>query len=55
MPLMQGKSKAAIKSNIRRLVKEGYPQKQAVAIAHERAGKGKARRKAAKRIRRQLV
>jgi len=55
MPLMRGKSKAAIKSNIRRLVREGYPQRQAVAIAHEKAGKGKARRKAAKRIRRQII
>lgn len=33
MPLIQGNSKPAISSNIRELIKSGYPQKQAVAIA----------------------
>jgi hypothetical protein len=33
MPLKKGKSKQVISSNIRTLVKEGRPRKQAVAIA----------------------
>lgn len=39
MPLDPGKSKAAIQRNIRKLIGEQYPPKQAVAIAYERAGK----------------
>lgn len=33
MPLLKGKSKKAISGNIRLLMKEGRPQKQAIAIA----------------------
>lgn len=33
MPLFKGKSKEAVSKNIRKLVSEGRPQKQAVAIA----------------------
>ena len=47
MPLKKGKSKAAVSANIARLVKEGYPQKQAIAIAMRTAGI--ARRKTKKR------
>lgn len=41
MPLDKGKSDKAVSSNISKLVKEGRPQKQAIAIAMNVAGKSK--------------
>ena len=38
MPLKKGKSKVVIAYNIAELVKAGYPQRQAVAIAYDKAG-----------------
>ena len=41
MPLRKGKSEEDISANIAELIGSGYPQKQAVAIAYDTAGKGK--------------
>lgn len=41
MPLLSGTSDAVVSANIRKLMKEGYPQKQAVAIALARAKRSK--------------
>ena len=38
MPLKPGKSKKAQKANIRTLIREGKPVKQAVAISKSKAG-----------------
>lgn len=39
MPLKPGRSKQVIAENIRTLIREGYPPKQAAAIAYEEARK----------------
>lgn len=45
MPLVQGKSRKAISTNIRRMAHEGVPDEQRVAIALSVARRGKKRRK----------
>lgn len=41
MPLCKGRSKKAMSKNIETLMREGRPQKQAVAITMSKAGKKK--------------
>ncbi|HJO84621.1 MAG TPA: hypothetical protein QF671_03505 [Candidatus Thalassarchaeaceae archaeon] len=45
MPLMRGASQNAINTNIGRLINEGYPRDQAVAIAHDHAKRSRKRKK----------
>ena len=52
MPLIAGrkaKTKEGISENISRLIKEGKPKDQAVAIAYSLAGKSKAKKKKTKK------
>jgi len=44
-PLKKGSSKSAISKNIAELVRSGRPQKQAIAIAYDKAGKGRGGKK----------
>ena len=44
-PLRKGKSKKTISSNISELIRSGRDPKQAVAIAYEKAGKSRKKKK----------
>lgn len=41
MPLKKGTDKKTQSSNIKKLIEEGYPQKQAVAISYSEMGEKK--------------
>lgn len=41
MPLKSGKSKKVVSSNIKEMINSGYPQKQAIAVSLNKAGKSK--------------
>lgn len=45
MPLRKGSSHKTISSNVRKLIREGRPRKQVVAIALSTAGKSRKRKK----------
>lgn len=49
MPLMKEKSKKAQSSNIKKLMEEGYPQKQAVAISYSVMGESKKKKSESKK------
>lgn len=59
MPLRKGSGKSIISANIKELMKSGRSQKQAIAIAMNKAGKkkmsrGDARKRAAESLRKRM-
>ena len=48
MPLKKGSSKKVVSENIRELKQSGRPQKQAVAIALDQAGRSRGRKRKGK-------
>ena len=51
MPIHKGKSRKVVTKNIKKLIKEGRPRKQAVAIALDSARKHKKRTKTVRKTR----
>jgi hypothetical protein len=49
MPLAKGSSRKAVSKNISTLRHEGYPQRQAIAIAMSKAGKSRPKKAAKKK------
>lgn len=45
MPLQKGSSQETISQNIGKLITEGYPRDQASAIAYDKAGRSRKKRK----------
>ena len=45
MPLKTGRSNKVVGDNIAELVRSGYPQRQAIAIAMSKAGRSRKKRK----------
>ena len=45
MPLKKGRSKKVISENIAELIRSGYPKDQAVAIAYDKVGLARKKKK----------
>lgn len=48
MPLMEGSSDEVISENIREMMHAGHPQKQAIAAAYQKAGRGRKKKRKGK-------